>query len=47
MSVEFDTPANRIIEQFKPQQFGIPINFPDIAFLVGISESVDNDKFLP
>ena len=37
MSVEFDTPANRIIEQLKPkQQFEIQL-LPDIAFLRQLS----------
>ena len=34
MSVEFDTPANRIIAQQAPKnQFGIDTSLPDIAFL--------------
>ena len=34
MSVEFDTPANRIIAQFAPKnQFGIDTSLPDMAFL--------------
>ena len=34
MSVEFDTPANRIIAQFQTKnQFGIDTSLPDIAFL--------------
>ena len=33
MSVEFDTPANRIIAQFQPKnQFGINPSLPDVAF---------------
>ena len=38
MSVEFDTPANRIIASFKPKsQFGIDTSSPDIAFLRALS----------
>ena len=37
MSVEFDTPANRIIEQLEPRnKFGIQL-LPDIAFLRQLS----------
>ena len=37
MSVEFDTPANRIIEQLEPKnKFGIQL-LPDIAFLRQLS----------
>ena len=38
MSVEFDTPANRIIAQQQPKnQFGINTSLPDIAFLRQLS----------
>ena len=40
MSVDFDTPANRIIEQFagkKESEFRIPADLPDIAFLRRLS----------
>ncbi len=33
MSVEFDTPANRIIAQIKPNKFSINTSLPDISFL--------------
>ena len=38
MSVEFDTPANRIIQQLQPKnKFRIDTNLPDIAFLRQLS----------
>ena len=38
MSVEFDTPANRIISQFAPKnKFRIDTSLPDIAFLRQLS----------
>ncbi len=38
MSVEFDSPANRIIQQFEPKnKFRIDTNLPDIAFLRQLS----------
>ncbi len=38
MSVEFDTPANRIIAQFQPKnQFGIDTSLPNFAFLRQLS----------
>ncbi len=38
MSVEFDTPANRIIQQFEPKnQFRIDTSLPDLAFLRQLS----------
>ena len=38
MSVEFDTPANRIIQQLQPKnQFRINTSLPDIAFLRQLS----------
>ena len=38
MSIEFDTPANRIISQFQPKnQFRIDTSLPDIAFLRQLS----------
>ena len=38
MSVEFDTPAARVIEQFsKKDEFRIPVDLPDIAFLRALS----------
>ena len=38
MSVEFDTPANRIIQQFEPKnKFRIDTSLPDIAFLRQLS----------
>ena len=38
MSVEFDTPANRIIQQLQPKnQFRIDTSLPDIAFLRQLS----------
>ena len=38
MSVEFDTPANRVITQFQPKnQFTLQTNLPDITFLRHLS----------
>ena len=38
MSVEFDTPANRIIQQLQPKnQFRIDTSLPDLAFLRQLS----------
>ena len=40
MSVEFDTPAARVIKQFSgkdEEQFRIPVNLPDITFLRALS----------
>ena len=38
MSVEFDTPANRIIQQLQPKnQFRVDTSLPDIAFLRQLS----------
>ena len=38
MSVEFDTPANRVISQFQPKnQFGIDTSLPDLTFLRQLS----------
>ena len=38
MSVEFDTPANRIIQQFEPKnKFRIDTSLPDLAFLRQLS----------
>ncbi len=38
MSVEFDTPANRIIAQQQPKnQFRVPTDLPDLAFLRALS----------
>ena len=38
MSVEFDTPANRIIQQLQPKnKFGIDTSLPDVAFLRQLS----------
>ena len=38
MSVEFDSPANRIISQFAPKnQFTLQTNLPDITFLRHLS----------
>ena len=40
MTVEFDTPAARVIEQFSgkdDEQFRIPVNLPDITFLRALS----------
>ncbi len=38
MSVEFDTPANRVIQQLQPKnKFTINTNLPDLAFLRQLS----------
>ena len=38
MSVEFDTPANRIIQQLQPKnQFALQTNLPDLTFLRHLS----------
>ena len=38
MSIEFESPANRIIQQFQPKnQFRIDTSLPDIAFLRQLS----------
>ena len=40
MSIEFDTPAARVIKEFSgkdSEQFRIPVNLPDITFLRALS----------